>query len=268
MASERPQQVDGAEAGAWIIPELEGDWGGRVKNLVPQVYEAYARIFHPASGAGEGAVTWTEVARRLGTTAHREMQWHAIVGSWDSLNMTGGHWEGGRPWLGELPDKELDALCAVLAEHTGTPESVYFGMSTIRGGVSAEWSALPEHEQTHRRWVILKGALAAVDQIAVSSRHGFSFRVYPKGQAPPPDQEPPEWWHREVPNLIWPEDRSWFVASEEDFDSTVLGGSRLLIDALFASPELEAYEVDPEVSLQEDADKLNPVPDPPPGREG
>ncbi len=265
MAGDRPEPVDGAAAGAWIGPTLDGDWGGAVKNLIPQIYDAYARIFHPASDEDGKEVTWTEVARRLGTTAHREMQWHAIVGSYDSSNFTDSRWPDGRPGLSELDDEELDALCAFLVDQTGTPESVYFGMSTIHGGVIEEWPDAPQHEQTHRQWVILKGPLAVIDRIELSSRHGFSFVFYPKGQEPPPDHEPFERFHRESPSLIWPEDRAWFVASEVDFDSTLIGGSRALIDALLASPDLEVFEVDGEVSLTADADKLNPVPDPPPG---
>jgi hypothetical protein len=66
MASDQLEQVDGAVAGAWIKPALEGDWGGAVKNLVPQIYEAYARIFHPALDEDGTEVTWAEVAQRLG----------------------------------------------------------------------------------------------------------------------------------------------------------------------------------------------------------
>lgn len=264
MAGDRPVPVDGAAAGAWIVPALDGDWGGQVKNLVPQIYDAYARIFHPAGDEEGNEVTWAEVARRLGTEADPEMQWHAIVGSYDPTSFTDKRWPGADPWLGELPEQELDLLCAVLAGHTDTPDSVYFGMSTIRGGIVDEWPDAPQHEQHHREWVILKGPLTAVDQIAVSSRHGMSFVAYP-ADVEPPDHEPPERFHREEPNLIWPEDRAWFVASEVDFDSTLIGGSRALIDALLASPELEVLEVDGEVSLTADADKLNPVPDPPPG---
>lgn len=264
MPGDRPEQVDGAEAGAWIVPALDGDWGGAVKNLIPQIYEAYARIFHPATDENGDEVTWAEVARRLGTTAHPEMQWHAIVGSYDPSNFTDKRWPGGDPGLGELGDEDLDVLGRFLTDHTGTPESVYFGMSTIHSGVFEEWPDAPQHEQTHRQWVILKGSLAAIDQIALSSRHGFNFVLYSAGQEPPPD-EPAERFRREPPSLIWPEDRAWFVASEVDFDSTLIGGSRALIDALLASPDLEVLEVDSEVSLQEDADRLNPVPDPPPG---
>jgi hypothetical protein len=264
MAGDRIEPVDGAAAGAWILPALNGDWGGQVKNLVPQIYEAYARIFHPAQDEEGNPVTWAEVASRLGTIAHPEMQWHAIVGSYDPTNFTDKRWPGGDPGRGELDDEDLDVLCRFLADHTGTPDSVYFGMSTIHSGVIEEWPDAPQHEQTHRQWVILKGPLAAVDQITLSSRHGFSFVFYSAGHGPPPD-EPAERSLREAPSLIWPEDRAWFVASEVDFDSTLVGGSRALIDALLAASELEALEVDDEVSLTADADKLNPVPDPPPG---
>lgn len=265
MTGDRPVPVDGAAAGAWIVPALDGDWGGRVKNFVPQIYDAYARIFHPAGDEEGNEVTWAEVARRLGTKAHPEMQWHAIVGSYDSANMTDSRWPGGRPNLSELPAEKLDALRPILAGNTTTPGSVYFGMSTIRSGVTGEWPDAPQHEQTHREWVILKGPLTAVDRITLGSRHFGVIHFYPKGQGPPPDHEPPERFHREEPNLIWPEDRAWFVASEVDFDSTLIGGSRALIDALLASPDLEVLEVDGEISLTADADKLNPVPDPPPG---
>ncbi len=267
MPPSQLQQVDGTLAGAWIKPALEGDWGGRVKNLVPQVFEAYARIFHPAHDVDGSDVTWTEVARRLGAVSHREMQWHAIVGSWDPSNFTDSRWTGGDPYPGDLVEEKMDLLCGILARHTATTDNVYFGISTIHAGVRDEWPDATLYEQHARDWVVLHGPLGAVDEIAVSDRHpgiGVLY-FYPKGEAPPPDYQPPERWRRRTPDLIWPEDRAWFVQTEVDFDSTVLGGSRALIDELLATPELEVWEVDGEVSLQADADELNPVPEPPPG---
>lgn len=268
MAETELEQVDGAVAGAWIAPALRDGFGGVTKQQVPQIYEAYARILHPAWDGKGNEVTWAEVARRLGTRAHREMQWHAIVGSYDTSNFTDSRWPGGNPATGELAEDKLDQLCPILARHTATAESAYFGMSTIRSGVAEEWPDAPQLEQPAREWVVLKGPLAVVDQIALSSRRGFSFgfvvRSDGRREALTGD-EMPERFGREVPNLIWPEDRAWFVASEVDLDSTLVGGSRALIDELLAAPDLEVWEVDGEVSLQSDADKLNPVPDPPPG---
>jgi hypothetical protein len=52
------------------------------------------------------------------------------------------------------------------------------------------------------------------------------------------------------------------VVSEVNFDSTLVGGARELVDALVAYPDLEVYEVEPDTSLAAFSDKLNPVPEP------
>ena len=46
-----------------------------------------------------------------------------------------------------------------------------------------------------------------------------------------------------TPDLWWPEDGAWCVASETDFTWTYVGGSRSLIDALCEHPQLVAREV-------------------------
>jgi hypothetical protein len=63
-----------------------------------------------------------------------------------------------------------------------------------------------------------------------------------------------------VPNLIWPADHSWFVASEVDFDSTLVGGSAELVETIVQCPALEAWQVEPTDSLAIDADKINGAP--------
>jgi hypothetical protein len=50
-------------------------------------------------------------------------------------------------------------------------------------------------------------------------------------------------------NLFWPADRSWCVATEVDFDSTLVGGDTALIAAILAAPELEVWEVEPSDDL-------------------
>lgn len=267
MGNDELKQVDGAAVGAWIEPTLEG-FGGKVKNQIPRIYEAYARIFHPAYDEAGNWVTWEEVAAALGTTAHREMQWHAIVGSYDSSNFEGSRWPGGEPSISELEAASLTALCEILARHTTTRQECFFGISTIHGGVEESFPDAPLLRHPYRDYAVLSGPLSAVDQIEIENANRISIRFVAfdaDGHEPPPDLEPdPSGW-RQAPNLIWPRDRAWFVATEYDFDSTLVGGSRDLIEAILSSSELEAWEVDPDVSLQEDADKINPVPDPPPG---
>jgi hypothetical protein len=65
-------------------------------------------------------------------------------------------------------------------------------------------------------------------------------------------------WHQ-TPNLWWPHDRAWFVATEIDFDSTLVGGSHALIDALLANDALEALEITLDTRLDWFGDELNPV---------
>jgi hypothetical protein len=62
-------------------------------------------------------------------------------------------------------------------------------------------------------------------------------------------------WHDTL-NLAWPDDRSWFVASEIDFDSTVVGGSRELVDRVLASG-LETAEIGADADLSWEGDHVN-----------
>jgi len=250
--------MDGAAAGAWIRPAL-GSEVSRVADQVPQIYEAYVRIFHPAVLAGGKPVRWAEVAEAMARTAHREMQWESLIAG-------SSEWEGQAPMTGWMDVDELDSLCEILAPHTTSPDHCYFGLCTIEcweESFSAD-ELKPLLELPHGRdHIVLAGPLSAVDQIARDwsrSSSGSAIFFARKGDAASP--KPPDDWgpRRDVPNLIWPEDHSWFLASEVDFDSTLVGGSAALIEAIVQSPALEAWQVEPTDSLAYDADKINWAP--------
>lgn len=260
--------VDGAEVGAWIEPRLGGEFGA-VTLQVPKDYEAYARVFHPASDGEGNPVGWAEVAKVFGTTAHREMQWHAILGldsadelrgSYEPDTPVGSKWAGRDPQLGAMDLETLDALCRVLAAHTAEPRQCYFGLCTIEN-----WEAAFSPDELQpllelpggRDHIVLAGPLSAVDQIVRGRSKGSLTVSVRKGDGPPPDLSQLDWNVREPPNLIWPADHSWFVVSEVDLDSTLVGGRAALIEAIVASPELEAWKVEPITSLACDADRVN-----------
>jgi len=67
------------------------------------------------------------------------------------------------------------------------------------------------------------------------------------------------WDTPQSPSLFWPADRSCCGATEIDFDPTLVGGTRALIDEVMASA-LEAWEVRPDDSLAYDADPFNAFP--------
>ena len=223
--------TDGAAAGAWIEPRLGGEFGA-VTLQVPRGYEAYARIFHPATDPSGKPVRWADVAKARGKAAHREMQWHALVGTPDPVE---------DPSLGEMDPDELDALSKILASHISDSDNCFFGLCKIWAWVD---ELFPPKRRTQpllelpmeRHHVVLYGPLSAVNEIGDGSLRGS-------------------------PSLIWPADHSWLVASEVDFDSTLVGGSTALSEAIVESPDLEAWQVEPADSLAIDADKINQASD-------
>lgn len=245
--------ADDVSAGAWIAPALGGEFGA-VTLQVPTGYEAYVRICHPAKGAPDTLVGWSDVAATTGRRAHALMQWHALVGSPDSLDFTGSLWCGGPPERGDLAPAPFAALCDLLAAHTHSPEECFFGVwegwAWAREGVVPRSEPIPaaftEQERDRarlvlpgREYTLLAGPLSAASQIG--DPHGL------QGFEP------------HSPNLLWPADRTWFVATEVDFDSTLVGGTYDLIQAILDCQALDAWSVEPDSSLAYDADKVNRV---------
>lgn len=256
-----------ASVGEWIAPRLRGEFGA-VTLAVPSDFAAYARICHSAWDRRGKMIKWSEVAQVTGRKAHRLMQWHAIVGSSDSDKFKGSLWDGEAPDRGNLALPQLEELCEILGRHTTDANQCFLGLwvgwGWIGGGsVITSWRREADHtrvkgspelvppafstEELHRAclklpdrdYVLLAGPLSGAARIL---EPGMSKIV--KSQSP---------------NLFWPEDRTWFVASEIDFDSTLVGGSADLIKAILAAPGLDAWPIGPDDSLAADADKINHV---------
>jgi hypothetical protein len=65
-----------------------------------------------------------------------------------------------------------------------------------------------------------------------------------------------EGW-QDGPNLWWPDDRSWCVASEIDLPHTYVGGSTKLIEQILAHPLLEALPATLHQGITADSDSVN-----------
>ncbi len=210
MPADDLTRTDDVSAGAWMAPRLRGEFGA-VTLTVPSGYERYARVCHPATDECGAPVSWLEVAARTGRNAHPTMQWHALVGSSDHLNFRGSLWPGTPPRRGDLAPAALAALCAILAEHTATGNDCLFALWAGYGWIEEELGR-PQLLLPHREYLLFAGPLSAVSRLG--DRHGLA------GFEP------------QSPNLFWPADRAWCVASEIDFDSTLVGGTRALIAAI------------------------------------
>ncbi|MGW8375644.1 hypothetical protein [Streptomyces sp. ODS28] len=261
--------VGDSSAAGWLVARLTG-FQGRVGDTVPEGFEAYVRILHPA-GLDSVPVRWQDVAEANGRTAHGLMQWDHIVGT-QGADAQPGVWDE-EPLEGNLPLSLARELAGVLAGHTGTGSQCWFGVWSGWRHLVIAPGETARFEIPDRELFLLAGPLDAV--------HRTSLRPLPSGDgegngsvvsavATPrrpetgtgalrPDRggQVPFW---RAPNLWWPEDRAWCVATEVDFTSTYIGGTHACIDALLHAPELEAYPAHPGDTVTEDSDRINPPP--------
>ena len=135
---------------------------------------------------------------------------------------------------GELPPATLGALCDVLARHTTTPDLCYFGVWEGYGWIPR--GPVAKLEVENRAYLLFQGRLSGVGEI------GYWMGGYFRQQAP---------------HLIWPTERSWFVAGDTDLDSTYLGGSSELIRELLADTRLEAWPISATDPIDAGSDLIN-----------
>jgi hypothetical protein len=233
-----PVEAD-VSSGVWLSSARRRGDSGTVAALVPAVFEAYARVLHPAvryAGDDDVEVPWAEVAAHNGTVAHPLMQWVAVTGSWDYLHADSQPpvWDDA-PSEGHLPVAVATRLAAVLTRHTGTPEDCLFGRWVGFGFDTAAVERLPH--------LLLRGGH---DVVLVRGTVADSAR----NLAPEP--------HEQSANLWWPADQAWCVVTDIDLTSTYVGGSAACIAELLATPGLEVAPANPDDRVT--VDPVNPMP--------
>lgn len=222
--------------GAWIVAGRRPFAAHVVGSLVPVAFEQYARILHPARSSLDAPVRWAAVAGWSGRTIH-------ALAQWDTLRRPLGETSTGRPFneppdSGGLRGPELAALCRVLAAHTTTAADCYIAVWCGYGWLDwANFASRLELRLDQRTFVVRRGAIEMARE--VGWRH-------PEGT-----------FASEPPSLIWPADRAWFVASDVDLDSTYIGGSSVLIDAVLANERLESWGIGPADPITADSDVVN-----------
>jgi hypothetical protein len=174
-------------------------------------------------------------------------------------------WRDAAPDVGNLSPEALTDLLEVLRRHTATATDCWFclwsGYGWIHGSPAVSMLQLGGRTGRSKSSPVppaFSDHVRASDQLV-----RLPARAYLLGRGPLDaasrlgDQLTPEWCERQSPNLFWPADRSWCVATEIDLDSTLVGGTAQLVAELIAHERLEAFRVQPEDSLQHDADRLN-----------
>ncbi|MBE7955059.1 hypothetical protein ILP86_12090 [Microbacterium sp. R1] len=199
------------------------------------------------------------------------------------------------PMEGELDPHLLATIAAHLVDHTKTPDSGFAALWEGRGGLLGffgitpsrsflAFSDDPNHQamldrsardpfnNVFRRPTWQEGILSR--EISEGPRFALPGRDHVLFSAPPRAFADPEWvlqvpWRdrpaeehgfppsAQSPSLLWPEDRSWVMVSEVDFDSRIVAGSPALVEALCADERLEALPIPEGADLTWGADTVN-----------
>lgn len=253
-----------ASRAEWLKARIDAVWAPPfdMHSVVPRGFEAYARVFHPVPAdrpmGGDWRTLerpwdggdiqnrlgcWAEVAAVCGTIAHPLMQWHRITGqalySHDEI-YDDAAWRFSEPQTGQLDPRVLAEIASVLAAHTATPDAgvaaIWCGWGGLEMAGAGPMLELPQREH------LLVGA--GIREFA--TEHWPSVAPWVHNA-----------WSPDSPSLIWPDDHAWVLVSEVDFDSTVVAGSRALVDELLRHPLVEALEISEGADLTSEGDRIN-----------
>jgi hypothetical protein len=276
MSQPRVMPLTETAAAGWLADEMK-DFGGCAGDLVPRRFPVYVRVLHrPDQGRPDRATppSWAELARRRGTVIHAAAQFELVAG-WDaeSIGVGGDPAREAQPLLGTLDPLTLPRLVDRLRPHTQTEDSCWLALWDGYGESPAAWGAYPRFALPGRSYWLFHAPLAEVDQTSVefhvagmeersTEPGGLALTMLPARDTTIDDQVV---WVRQTraegfvqsPNLWWPADHAWFVASEIDYDSTIIAGSEAMAHDLLADPDIECLVVSPDTSLRANADVVN-----------
>lgn len=245
-----------ASAGDWVVRGV-GPFGSGVGALVPHGFEAYGRILHPALAAHDGPVSWATVAGWSGGTIHPRVQFEAMA------RQRSGEPERPAPFLAHLGGASCPrGSWRRSVRHSGgappQPTAAGSACGKATAGSTAQWrrwtpsgdgnpdraaGSLPlVHWRSRPRPSGSEGL--AGPRLRLPERNYLLFEgpleaAVDMGWRPSDDAFFPQ-----SPNLFWPDDHAWCVATEIDLDSTYLAGSAALIADLLADDRLEALPVE------------------------
>lgn len=269
-------EVTDPERGAWLRA-VTGD-GRRPDHLVPSGYPAAIRVLHEPAlvrelGLARTAlrITWQQAAVLLGQRVEPGVTWAMLTGSDEDRTPLGPGLDlvvpeegrlpaavlasvvrtltGGRDvrltagvWVGwaELHPRSL-GLGAVAAEGT-TREDLEAFLAARTADIEAEPTTPVQEaiaagrtlELPNRELVLLVCDAAELLDPAWVRTAGLGWT----SEADLPTSRGPA-----TPNLLWPDDRSWFLTSEIDDPYTTVVGPEPLIDALADDRLLETMRI-------------------------
>lgn len=216
------------------IPNFDYRVGG---SLLPADYESYARILHPfCDHFGQWTITWEQVTHWSQRALHRLAQWPLVSTPTSPLSQP--PFSDDEPHAG-LTVSQIRLLVPLLRAGTLTPEHCYFAIWSGYG----LFNSFPEGfiqpavlSLKARDYLVFHGTVDDADQF------GHSVELDPRTYGP---------------NLWWPADQGWMVATDIDLQSTYVGGSQQLVAQILAHPGIEAFPAGPDDLVSIGSDEVN-----------
>jgi len=239
----------------------------RVRHVVPERYEAYAKILHPLyelPDVEDRELTWDEWERSRWEEEERQ-------GTGTDSDFARLVREKTTTWIGATDGREdvRQVSWRTLTERYGmayVPElshwsfKVAFEKSWPRYLTGAQegnldpreaWALLeclrPHAEERCRFWFCWADTWSEKEDRTDAIAEGDLYDL-PHAMVA---------GHADWPTAIWPLGENWFVGSDPDLSFTLIGGPRPLIDTVLADPRLETFEVSASMGISRYADTTN-----------
>lgn len=197
----------------WAQDRQSGDIR-RVDFQVPSGFDGYCRVFHQIQGSTED-LSWADFANKAGLVMYPGIKWPDIESELDNT-------KGGSPQDGTMDDSSFVRFLRVIRERSASNSELIAGF----------WDGLYD-------FAILDAPTATL-----GLREQVLFKVGLDALISAVDSS-----YAQAPGVLWPTDRSWYMSTNIDYNSTIIGGSGGLIAALIADRSLEAIEISPDLDL-------------------
>ncbi len=148
---------------------------------------------------------------------------------------------------GEVPYgvrvEDVRSLAGVLKSGTSTPDRCWFCLWSGWGWLHVSAGSIAPVGGEPSGW---RDPLIEVEQFAASAQLvGTLVRQYHLFSGPVEAVEDTSlpWFSHELPNLWWPDDRAWIVATEIDLSWTYVGGASEVIDQTIEAWRFDGWHV-------------------------
>ena len=197
----------------WAQDRQSGDLR-RADFQVPSGFDRYCRVFHRVQGETED-LPWSHFADKAGVAMHQRIKWPDIDSRLDGP-------KEGSPQDGTMDDASFLRFLRVIRERSGSN-------SELRAGF---WDG------------IYNFAILDAPTATLGLREHVLFTVGLDALIAAVDSSVAQ-----APGVLWPADRSWYMSTDIDYNSTIISGSSGLIEALIADRLLEVIEISPDLDL-------------------